>query len=143
MSTIPPFAFVKKRLRCIAQEMLHNQCESRAASNDDGHRSSIFLVAYAMTNDLNLVPPLVESGKFIDLVNAGQTISTCLSPADNTLAIFITNSVSLTSVVFGCSYSFFFFCIRGYHRQLRSIEMTNSLSILQVDMQCPHRNDVW
>ena len=43
---------------------------------------------------LDLVPPLVEIGKFIDLVNAGQTISASISPADNSLAVFITNSVS-------------------------------------------------
>ena len=44
----------------------------------------------------NLVPPLVEAEKFIDLVKAGQTVSASLSPTDTSLTVFITNSVSLT-----------------------------------------------
>jgi len=43
---------------------------------------------------LNLAPPLVEFGKFDDLLKSGQTISGTLSPADNSLAIWIKNAVS-------------------------------------------------
>lgn len=46
------------------------------------------------TDSINLVPPLVEAGKFGDLVAAGQTISSTLSPQDNSLAVFITNTAS-------------------------------------------------
>ncbi|KJA25724.1 hypothetical protein HYPSUDRAFT_134002 [Hypholoma sublateritium FD-334 SS-4] len=38
---------------------------------------------------LHLVPPLVEAGKFNDLVKAGQTISSALCPSDNTVLVFI------------------------------------------------------
>ncbi|KAF4610945.1 hypothetical protein D9613_006754 [Agrocybe pediades] len=44
-----------------------------------------------MSDHLNLVPPLVESGKFQELLDAGQTLSVALSPADNSLSAFITN----------------------------------------------------
>ncbi|KAH9479690.1 Nuclear pore complex protein Nup85 [Psilocybe cubensis] len=43
------------------------------------------------TDYLNLVPHLVEAGKFQDFVNAGQTLSSVLSPLDNSLAIYATN----------------------------------------------------
>jgi hypothetical protein len=51
---------------------------------------------FAMLNEghLNLAPPLVESGKFDDLLKSGQTISGTLSPTDNSLAIWIRNVVS-------------------------------------------------
>ena len=42
---------------------------------------------------INLVPPVVESGKFHDLVKAGQTVSSSLSPSSNSLAVFLTNTV--------------------------------------------------
>ncbi|KAF8159828.1 Nup85 nucleoporin-domain-containing protein [Crassisporium funariophilum] len=44
------------------------------------------------TDNLNLVPPLVQTGKFEELVKSGQTISASLSSADNSLAVFITNT---------------------------------------------------
>lgn len=47
------------------------------------------------TDYINLVPPLVEAGKFQALVAAGQTISSTLSPLDNSLAVFVTNTVSV------------------------------------------------
>jgi len=53
----------------------------------------------------NLVPPVVESGKFIDLVKAGQTVSASHSPLNTSLAIFIANSVSTTP----CNYYIFLF----------------------------------
>lgn len=46
------------------------------------------------TDYLNLVPHLVEAGKFQDLVDAGQTLSSVLSPLDNSLAIYATNLAS-------------------------------------------------
>lgn len=45
--------------------------------------------------DINLVPSLVGPGQFDDLVKAGQTISSVLSPADNSFAVYITNAVSI------------------------------------------------
>ncbi|KAF9482632.1 hypothetical protein BDN70DRAFT_966723 [Pholiota conissans] len=42
-------------------------------------------------DNINLAPPLVEAGKFGELVNAGQTISSALSPSDNSLLVFIKN----------------------------------------------------
>jgi len=42
---------------------------------------------------LTLVPPLVEAGKFNELVKAGQTLSSTFSPSDNSFAVFITNVV--------------------------------------------------
>ncbi|KAF5316469.1 hypothetical protein D9619_006593 [Psilocybe cf. subviscida] len=47
----------------------------------------------ATSNTLNLVPPLVEAGKFNKLVKAGQTISYALSPADNSFAVYIRDAV--------------------------------------------------
>lgn len=46
---------------------------------------------------INLVPPVVESGRFHDLVKAGQTVSASLSPSSNSLAVFLTNAVSAAS----------------------------------------------
>ncbi|KDR68007.1 hypothetical protein GALMADRAFT_79171 [Galerina marginata CBS 339.88] len=45
-----------------------------------------------VVDHLNLLPPLVESGKFKELVNAGQTISSVLSPSDNSFGVFITSA---------------------------------------------------
>jgi hypothetical protein len=42
---------------------------------------------------LTLAPPLVEAGKFNELVKAGQTVSFTLSSSDNSFAVFITNVV--------------------------------------------------
>ena len=44
---------------------------------------------------INLVPPVVESRRFHDLVKAGQTVSASLSPSSNSLAVFLTNTVCL------------------------------------------------
>lgn len=44
--------------------------------------------------DLNLVPPVIEFGRFEELVKAGQTICSSLSPADNSFAVFLKNAVS-------------------------------------------------
>jgi len=41
------------------------------------------------TQNINLLPPLVESGRFEELVQSGQTISATTSPFDNSLAIFL------------------------------------------------------
>lgn len=43
--------------------------------------------------NLNLVPPLVQSGHVHELIALGQTVSASLSPLDNSLAAFITNTV--------------------------------------------------
>jgi len=53
----------------------------------------------AATDAYNLKPPLIEAGKFQDIVDAGQTITSAWSPADNNLAIYITNTVRFTSIV--------------------------------------------
>jgi nuclear pore complex protein Nup85 len=45
------------------------------------------------TDHINLVPPVVEAGRFHDLVKAGQTVSASLSPSSNSLAVFLTNTV--------------------------------------------------
>ncbi|KAF8998522.1 nucleoporin Nup85-like protein [Cyathus striatus] len=45
------------------------------------------------TASLSLVPALVESGKFSELVNEGQTISTSLSPFSNSLAVFLSSQL--------------------------------------------------
>jgi nuclear pore complex protein Nup85 len=45
------------------------------------------------TDHINLVPPVVETGRFYDLVKAGQTVSASLSPSSNSLAVFLTNTV--------------------------------------------------
>jgi len=50
-----------------------------------------------MSDHLSLLPPLVEAGKFHELVDAGQTLSAILSPADNSLGVYITNLVCLTA----------------------------------------------
>jgi len=42
---------------------------------------------------LTLAPPLVEAGKFNELVKAGQTVSSTFSSFDNSFAVFITNVV--------------------------------------------------
>ncbi|EDR05684.1 uncharacterized protein LACBIDRAFT_302853 [Laccaria bicolor S238N-H82] len=42
------------------------------------------------TENLNLLPPLIESGRFHQLVKAGQTISSSFSPLDNSFSAFIT-----------------------------------------------------
>ena len=42
---------------------------------------------------INLVPPVVESGKFHDLLKAGQTVSASWSPSSNSLGVFLTNTV--------------------------------------------------
>lgn len=42
------------------------------------------------TENLNLVPPLIESGRFHELIKAGQTISSSFSPLDNSFSAFIT-----------------------------------------------------
>ncbi|KAF9526094.1 Nup85 nucleoporin-domain-containing protein [Crepidotus variabilis] len=47
----------------------------------------------ATNSNLNLAPPLVEFGKFEDLVTTGQTISSTVSPADNSFAVFMKNLV--------------------------------------------------
>ncbi|THV00805.1 hypothetical protein K435DRAFT_776286 [Dendrothele bispora CBS 962.96] len=39
--------------------------------------------------NINLLPPLVESGQFEQLVQSGQTISATTSPYDNSLAVFL------------------------------------------------------
>lgn len=39
--------------------------------------------------NIDLVPPLVEAGKFHELAQAGQTISASLSPYNNSLAVHI------------------------------------------------------
>ena len=44
---------------------------------------------------INLVPPVVELGRFHDLVKAGQTVSASFSPSSNSLAVFLTNTVCL------------------------------------------------
>lgn len=48
----------------------------------------------ASVKDLNLLPPLFEPGHLDELILSGQTLSTSLSPFDNSLAIFVTNIVS-------------------------------------------------
>lgn len=45
------------------------------------------------TDHINLVPPVVEAGRFHDLVKAGQTVSASLSPSSNSLAVFLTDTV--------------------------------------------------
>ena len=57
---------------------------------------------------INLVPPVVESGRFHDLLKAGQTVSASLSPSSNSLAVFLTNTVYLlhSERVYLC-YTFF------------------------------------
>ena len=47
--------------------------------------------------DINLAPPVVESGRFHDLVKAGQTVSASWSPSSNSLAVFLTNTVCLAA----------------------------------------------
>jgi hypothetical protein len=42
---------------------------------------------------LNLAPPLVRSGRASELVELGQTLACSLSPTNNTLAAFVTNTV--------------------------------------------------
>ncbi|KAF8872834.1 nucleoporin Nup85-like protein [Gymnopilus junonius] len=44
------------------------------------------------SHDINLIPLDGDPGQFDDLVKAGQTISSVLSPADNSLAIHITSA---------------------------------------------------
>lgn len=52
----------------------------------------------AAIDSYNLKPPLIEAGKFKDIVDAGQTITSTWSPADNNLAIYITNAVRFASI---------------------------------------------
>ncbi|KIM44830.1 hypothetical protein M413DRAFT_442797 [Hebeloma cylindrosporum] len=42
---------------------------------------------------LTLAPPLVEAGKFDELVKAGQTVSSTFSSSDNSFAVYITNAI--------------------------------------------------
>jgi hypothetical protein len=44
---------------------------------------------------LNLVPPLVQSGRVDELLQLGQTLASSLSPSNNSLAVFPTNMVRL------------------------------------------------
>jgi nuclear pore complex protein Nup85 len=50
-------------------------------------------------DNINLAPPLIEAGKFGELVKAGQTISSALSPSDNSLVVFIKNAVRLLRIL--------------------------------------------
>ncbi|KAL0569065.1 hypothetical protein V5O48_012909 [Marasmius crinis-equi] len=43
-----------------------------------------------MSNHLDLLPPLVEKGRFGDLLESNETISTSMSPHGNSLAVFMT-----------------------------------------------------
>lgn len=52
---------------------------------------------------LHLVPPLVEAGKFSDLVKAGQTISSALCPSDNTVLVFIKDEVRCSNILHSIS----------------------------------------
>ena len=49
----------------------------------------VFSSAIMRVKNIDLVPPLVEAGKFHELAQAGQTISASLSPYNNSLAVHI------------------------------------------------------
>ena len=49
---------------------------------------------------LHLVPPLVEAGKFNDLVKTGQTVSSALCPSDNTVLVFIKDEVRCPNTLY-------------------------------------------
>jgi hypothetical protein len=42
---------------------------------------------------LNVLPPLVQSGRFGEFIDAGRTLSMSLSPLDNSVATFVTAEV--------------------------------------------------
>lgn len=42
---------------------------------------------------LNLVPPLVQPGRADELLQLGRTLTSSLSPSNNSLAVFVTNIV--------------------------------------------------
>lgn len=47
------------------------------------------------TDNLHLAPPLVEAGKFDELAEAGQTISSAFCPSDNSLLVYVKDAVSI------------------------------------------------
>ncbi len=49
---------------------------------------------------LHLVPPLVEAGKFNDLVKTGQTVSSALCPSDNTVLVFVKDEVRCSNTLY-------------------------------------------
>lgn len=46
-----------------------------------------------VSQHLNLVPPLVQAGQLRELLETGQTLKSTLSPANNSLAIYLSNAV--------------------------------------------------
>jgi hypothetical protein len=44
-------------------------------------------------NLLNVLPPLVQAGRFGEFIDAGRTLSMSLSPLDNSVATFVTVEV--------------------------------------------------
>ncbi|KAF8892121.1 nucleoporin Nup85-like protein [Infundibulicybe gibba] len=46
------------------------------------------------SEDLNLIPALVESGHVEDLINSGQTLSVAMSPFDNSLVAYVANATT-------------------------------------------------
>ena len=48
---------------------------------------------------LNLVPPLIQAGKYQELLETGQTLKSALSPANNSLVVYLSNVVRSNSRV--------------------------------------------
>ena len=44
-------------------------------------------------NLLNVLPPLVQSGRIGELIDTGRTLSMSVSPLDNSVATFVTADV--------------------------------------------------
>ena len=52
----------------------------------------------ATDNVLNVLPPLVQSGRFDEFIDAGRTLSMSLSPLDNSVAAYVTVEVEIVHI---------------------------------------------
>jgi len=57
-----------------------------------------YLEAMDTNNVLDVLPPLVQSGRFDEFIDAGRTLSMSLSPLDNSVATYVTVEVEIVYI---------------------------------------------
>jgi hypothetical protein len=91
---------------------------------------------------LNLAPPLVQSGRVDELIQLGQTLTSSLSPSDNSLAIFVTNTVRQLLLKVSVYLHLTIIPSRRLELKNQITRKSNRCTSLAL-MLCHHRKGVW